>query len=92
MFTLLTVGSGGALSVTTVGSSPAVGVVSRGSVGCVEGEATMSERGYAVGFEDMRVKGTSGGGDNGLVMPGKAVVVAAPTAGSVVVTFGAVAF
>jgi hypothetical protein len=69
-----------------------VGVVSRATVGCVEGEGTMSERGNAVGFEDTRVKGTTGGGDNALVTPGKRVVVAAPTAGAVVVAFGAVAF
>jgi hypothetical protein len=76
------VGSGGASSVTAVGSSPAVGVVWRGSVGCVEGEATISVRGNAVGFEDTRVKGTSGGGDNELVRP---VAVVTPAGGVVVV-------
>lgn len=51
---------------TTVGSWPAVNVNCRGMVACVEGLATMSERGYAVGLDETSVNETSGGGDTEL--------------------------
>lgn len=48
---------------TAVGTSPGVTVISRGTVACVEGLATISERGNAVGLDDTSVNETSGGGD-----------------------------
>jgi hypothetical protein len=78
MTTLLTVGSGATVLVTAVFSSPAVGVVSRGTVGCTEGDSSISESGKAVGFEDTSVKGTVGGGATELfgaaVAPGSRTV------------------
>jgi len=63
MTTLLTVGRGGAVAdAMSVFSSPAVKVHSSAMVGCVDGDSTMSDKGYAVGLEEMRVKGTVGGG------------------------------
>lgn len=51
-------------------SCPAVKVHSRAIVGRVEGVATISDNGYAVGFDEMSVKGTSGGADAVLYGPG----------------------
>jgi hypothetical protein len=63
MTTLLTLGSGGAVAETiSVFCSPAVKVHSRAMVGCVDGDSTMSDKGNAVGLEEMSVNGTVGGG------------------------------
>lgn len=76
MTTLLTVGSGAAVAEEkNEFSSPAVNVHSSAMVGWVDGEATMSDNGNAVGFEETSVNGTSGGGDR--VDDGAAVTVPA---------------
>jgi hypothetical protein len=64
MATVLTVGRGGTVAETiAVFSWPPVKVHSRAIVGWVAGLATMSDSGKAVGFEDTRVNGTSGGAE-----------------------------